>query len=190
MAELIDAVNTLLMARGLAPVNSIVSGHPLHASAVRFLERKKEDFCSHRWWFNTEEEVQLSYDIGTGKVTVPSTVMDLDDAIYVIRNGYLYDPEEHTDIFTENPDTVTLIFNTEWEELPTPAFNHIEALAKEEFIRPLNDALKTQQAVGDIRATYARFQIADLRHKDVSVYNNPTFAMWKRRMPYRYWRRG
>ena len=182
MAELIDGLNTLLMARGLAPVNTVVTGHPLHASAVRILERKKEGFCSHRWWFNTETEVQLTYDAGTGYVAIPSTVQDIDDCIYTIMAGYLYDPDEGTNIFTENPDECTLIYNRDWSDLPGVAFNHIEALAKEEFIRPLNDSLKTTQAEKDGIRTYARFQIADLRHKDVSITSNPLYSKWSQKM--------
>lgn len=182
MAELIDAVNTLLMARGLAPVNHVVSGHPLHGSATAILERKKRDFCSHRWWFNVETGIQLVPDETTTKVPVPADVIDVDDANYELRGGFLYDLEDNTFLFDEDPDEVTLIYNRDWADLPVPAFNHIEDLAKEEFIRHLGDSLKTQSALNDIRQSYARFQVVDLRHKDVSVNNNPVVAKWKQKM--------
>jgi hypothetical protein len=185
MATLLDGVNTLLMARGMAPVNEIISGHPAHASAVRMLERHKSSVQANRWWFNTETGYQLSIDEATSKVPVPSTVQDLDDCIYQIMNGYLYDPIEGTNIFTTAPDTVTLIFNRDWEELPITAFILIESMAKEEFIRHMNDQLKTVQAEKDINKAFANLQAQDLRHKDVSINNMPLMAKWKARMPTR-----
>lgn len=182
MATLLNGVNTLLMARGLAPVNAAVSGHPLHSSAVELLERKREEINSNRWWYNTKVDYQLAIDPLTNKVPVPSTVLDLDDTDYLLVSGYLYDPEEGTDIFTDDPDEVTLIYNTEWEYLPVVAFNHIEAQAKEEFIRPLNDRLKTTQAEKDITRTLGYLQASHLRHKDVSISTMPLYAKWKSKM--------
>lgn len=182
MATLLDGINTLLMARGLAPVNQVVSGHPAHAIATRLLERHKENICAHRWWFNTETEYQLAIDTSTGKVPVPTTVIDLDDCDYIIMGGCLYDPEEGTNIFIEAPDEVTLIFNRDWEELPTLAFNYIEAMAKEEFIRHMNDQLKTTQAEKDASRTFSHLQAADLRHKDISTTTMPLMAKWKAKM--------
>lgn len=182
MSTLLDGINTLLMARGLAPVNAIVSGHPLHAAATRILERKREAIHSHRWWYNVEEGVQYTPDPVTNKVAVPSNVQDIDDAAYLIEEGYLYDPAEGTNIFTEDPDEVTVIFNKAWESIPTVAFNHIEALAKEEFVRPLNDPMKTRGAETDINRTFGVLQAADLRHKDVSVSSNPLFSKWQAKL--------
>lgn len=182
MATLLDGINTLLMARGLSPVSQIVSGHPAHASATHLLECHKENVCAHRWWFNTETEYQLSIDETTSKVPVPSTVIDLDDCDYTIMDGYLYDPEEGTNIFTDAPDEVTLIYNRDWAELPTMAFNYIEAMAKEEFIRHMNDQLKTTQAEKDISRTLGHLQATDFRHKDVSTSTMPLMAKWKAKM--------
>lgn len=182
MSELLDGVNTLLMARGLSPVNQVISGHPLHATAIRLLERARESVSSRKWWFNTEKEYQLAVDPSTSKVVVPADVLRLDDCTYIIMDGYLYDPEEHTNIFDDAPDEVTLVYKRAWESLPVVAFNYIEAVAKEPFIRPLNDALKTKEAKTDINVALAFLQAEDLQHKDVNIASNPLVAKWKSKM--------
>jgi hypothetical protein len=182
MATLLNGVNALLFARGLAPVNEVIDGHPLHGMAVNMLEAHRETVQSARWWYNVLKDYQLSIDAGTSKVPVPSDVVDIDDANYIIEEGYLYDLENLTFTFTTAPTTATLIYNKAWEVIPTQAFKYIVALAKEEFIRPLSDALKTTQAEKDIARAWTVLRAVDMRHKDISVQSNPLFAKWKAKM--------
>jgi hypothetical protein len=182
MATLLNGVNSLLFARGLAPVNSVVSGHPLHGMAVGILESHKDEVQSARWWYNVLKDYQLSIDPVTSKVPVPSDVIDIDDANYLVEDGYLYDIANTTFIFTSAPTTTTLVYNKAWEVIPKQAFQYIVALAKEEFIRPLSDPLKTTQAEKDISRAWTVLRAVDFRHKDISVQSNPLFAKWKAKM--------
>lgn len=178
MATLLNAVNSLLMARGLVPVNDLDSGHPMVVHARRLLLEHSEKIQHQKWWFNTETNVQLLRD-GDDKVQLPSGVIQVDNTRHVIKGGWLYDIRNRTLTFEEDPPPLTLIYQREWEELPVVVRDYIRDVAKEEFIRPLESQLKTEMAERDTRASFARMQIADLSHKDVSVFTNPMYLQWR-----------
>ena len=181
MSALQDAVNSMLIARGLAPVVDINSGHPLVVAARNILERNSKTVQDNRWWYNTEPEVQLSRNMA-GQVPLPSNVLNIDETDLVILGGMLYDLEERTNVFTEDPDPLTLIVERDWDDLPLTVYNYIIALSIEEFIRPLESQLKTQQSEKAINRTFALMQKADMNHKDVGTSLNPLMQRWRSKM--------
>jgi hypothetical protein len=181
MSTLLDGVNALLFARGMSPVNTILSGHPLQAQAVALLEKHKKNVNSMRWWYNIDADVQLIRQADT-RVRIPGDVISIDYSGYIALNGFLYDTAENSFYFDEDPSEVTLVYDRAWEELPTEAFTLISELAKEEFVRPMNDQFITQGASNDAKIAYYRMQVVDLRNKDVSTANNPLVSKWQAKM--------
>lgn len=182
MAELLDAVNTLLIAREITPVNTLDSGHPMVTSAVKILERQRSKVHAKNWWFNTENSVELPLT-PEGWVRVPNGVVRADNTTLIILDGKFYDPVARTNIFTEAPDAMTLIYKRSWEDLSEVPFTYIESLAKEEFIRPIESSIMTGQAVEDRKMAFANMQIAELQHKDPATETaNPLMLKWRSKM--------
>jgi hypothetical protein len=183
MATELDAINILLVARGVTPVVDPESGHPDVQAAKSILGRHKRSVQSVKLWFNTEADVDLSPN-EYGYINAPAGVIALDnDQNYIIMQGKLYSTTERTNIFTATVEGLTLIYDREWQDLPIQAFDYIVALAKEEFVRDLEASLITTQAEKDISRAKAILDIADFRFKDTGkASGNPLMVKWKQKM--------
>lgn len=183
MATLLEAINILLVARSVTPVIDEDSGHPDVQAAKSILEKRKRSVSAAKLWFNTEADVDLSPD-EYNNIKIPVGCISLDeDSNYIIMQGKLYSPSDRTNIFTEAVEGLTLIYNRDWEDLPIQVFDHVVALAVEEFIRPLEDRLLTAQAEKDIQRTQAILDMVDYRFKDVSKETgNPLMRKWREKM--------
>ena len=183
MATELNAINILLVARGVTPVTDPDSGHPDVQGAKALLAQHKRAVNSTKNWYNTEADVDISPDVN-GYLNVPVRVIALDeDSNYVIMAGKLYDPTTRTNVFTEAAEGLTYIIDRDWENLPIQAFDYIVAMAKEEFIRPLESELMTSRAEKDVTIKKAIFDITDYRYKDVGKENqNPLMLKWRQKM--------
>jgi len=179
---LLDAINRLLVARGVAPVSDEDSSHPDVTAAKTLLEAHKRNISGEKWWFNTETAT-LSPD-ADGFIKVPTRVESLDNEDNnMIINGKLYSLENRTSVYTEDVEDIILIYNRDWDELPVQAFEFIVASAKEEFIRPLESQILTTRAENDITKAKALLDIADFRYKDVGEETgNPLMQKWRTKM--------
>jgi|TARA_R110002110_G_scaffold171456_3_gene373906 hypothetical protein len=103
----LQAVNTLLSIIGEAPVSQITSSTGVDVSiALQILDETNVEVQSRGWHFNTDTEYSLALDSGN-KIPVSSNVVQVDASKYykleydiTLRNGFLYDLENKTDIFT------------------------------------------------------------------------------------------
>lgn len=177
-----DAVNRLLVARGVTPVVDIDSGHPDVKAARLLLAAHKQIISGKAWWYNTETAT-LSPD-SAGKIRLPAGVVGLDNEDNnIIISGYLYNIVERSMIFTEDVEDIVLLYDRGWEDMPVQPVDYITALAKEEFIRPLESKLLTGQAENDIKRAKALLDIADFRFKDVAKQTgNPLMLKWREKM--------
>lgn len=184
MGAELDAVNTLLVARQLVPVTTLGSGHPMEAAASVILDRHFKEVQGKRWWFNVEDDVQLTRETND-KVPVPSGTIRIDtdggnaDTDFIILNGFLYDLIERTNVFTEDPEPMTIIIERSWDDLATIPYAYIVALAKEEFIRALESPFLTRGAKEDILRAECNMKTAHLQHVDPGTSGNPLMAKWR-----------
>lgn len=101
----LDAVNDILNSIGQASVTSIDQTNPDVSLAYRTLLSISREVQSEGWSFNQEYDVQFSVDSVTKKIAVPSDIINIDATkeYYqydtVVRNDFLYDRCEQTDIF-------------------------------------------------------------------------------------------
>ena len=102
----LQAIYTMLSIIGEAPVSSITTDIGSDVSiAKQILDESSVSIQTKRWNFNTEESFSLAQD-SNNKVPVPSNCVWLTTRIsdsplkVVIRNGFLYNKEKHTDVFS------------------------------------------------------------------------------------------
>lgn len=183
MATELEAINILLVAKGVTPVVDADSGHPDVQAAKSMLQRMKRSAQTKKLWFNTELDVDITPDT-YGYCKVPPGVISLDeDDDYIIMQGKLYSMEDRTNVLTETVEGLTLIYNRDWADLPIQAFDYICALAKEEFVRPLESSIISGQAEKDITRFKALLDIADMRFKDTGKQGqNALMVKWQQKM--------
>jgi len=134
----LEAVNEMLNAIGEGQVSALDTGNADVQQCVRLLRDHSRKIQSRGWWFNREDEYTLTPD-SDGYIVLPSTVLRVDpsgddryDKPFVQRGLKLYDPVNHTYVFTETI-TVELVVGLEWDELPQSVRSYVTASAGLEF---------------------------------------------------------
>ena len=126
----LSAVNSILGAIGQSPLTALnlnangVFDNTEVAIIYNLLRDANVDTQAEGWHFNTEKHVKFSVN-SDGKIIIGNDIlsMDLHDNQarrthnFVRRNGFLYDKQDHTDVFTADLDLdVVRLYN--FEDLP------------------------------------------------------------------------
>ena len=107
----LSAVNSILGAIGQAPLTTLNFDNPEVSFIFNLLRDANVDTQAEGWHFNTEKHVKFTPD-ANGKIAIGDDIlsMDLHDNQarrtfnLVRRNGFLYDKQDHTDVFTSDID--------------------------------------------------------------------------------------
>ena len=174
----LQTVNQMLSVIGEAPVNSITGTVTTDVSVAKnILDETSMSIQSMGWNFNTHYAYVLTRNTDN-KVPLPSNCVQADaSAQYrfrnlVIRNGFLYDMDNHTDVFgtgTTLP-TVDLVLVQQFEQLPEYARQYIAAKSARRFAsRYIGDKGITELAGNDEQEALAAFRQADSRSADANI---------------------
>ena len=173
----LQAVNTMLSTIGEAPVNSITGTTTVDVSVAKnILDETSMSVQSQGWNFNTHTNYKsLSLDTDN-KVPLPLNCVKADanqsyrHLNYTIRNGFLYDMEKHTDVFTSAPASVDLVLVQQFEHLPEYARRYIAMKAARRFAsRFIGDTTITQLIGQDENEALMAFHQADSQESDVNI---------------------
>lgn len=171
----LQAINTMLSSIGEAPVNSISGTNNVDvAVAINILNETSLAVQSEGWNFNTEYNVSYSLDTDN-KLPLPSNCVQADagsanrDRNLVIRNGFMYDLDNHTDVLTASiPLDVVLV--QLFEQLPEYARRYITTKAARRFsARFIGDAGLAELAQVDEQEAYNNFKQSDSRSEDNNI---------------------
>ena len=174
----LQAVNQMLSVIGEAPVNSITGTVTTDVSVAKnILDETSMSVQSMGWNFNTHYAYTLARDTAN-KVPLPSNCVQADasaqyrDRNLVIRNGFLYDMDDHTDVFGTSTilPTVDLVLVQQFEQLPEYARQYIATKAARRFAsRFIGDKGITELAGNDEQEALAAFRQADSRSADANM---------------------
>ncbi len=174
----LQAVNTMLSAIGEAPVNSISGTNNVDVSVAKnILDETSLSIQSEGWNFNTEYNVTYTKDTDN-KIPLPSNAVQADsnsqyrDRNVVIRNGYLYDLDNHSDVFTSSvvTPTVDVVLIQQFEHLPEYARRYIAIKAARRFAaRFIGDAGLAELMQVDEQEAYNNFKQSDSRSEDNNI---------------------
>lgn len=187
----LQAINIMLSVIGEAPVNSITGTTSVDVSTAKnLLDETSMSVQSQGWHFNTHENYKnLALDQNS-KIPLPSNCVKVDASKnfrYInvtLRNGFLYNLETHTDVFTIVPE-VDIVLVQQFEQLPEYARQYITQKAARRFAaRFLGDAQIVQLIGNDENEALMSFHQADSQQADVnmlegdsntySIINRPT----------------
>ena len=135
----LDAVNSILIGIGEAPVNTLGSGLQEAEIAEVTLDNVSREVQSRGWTFNTDLRYTLSKNsdgiihlpLNCLKVDVTSVLRDYDTDV-VERDRKLYDRVKNSFIFTEDIETDIVVL-LEFHELPENARRFITLRAARKF---------------------------------------------------------
>jgi hypothetical protein len=172
----LQAINIMLSVIGEAPVNSITGTVSVDVSTAKnILDETSMSIQSQGWHFNTHENYKsLSLDQNS-KIPLPSNCVKVDasrDFRYInvtLRNGFLYDLEKHTDVFTSAPQ-VDIVLVQQFEQLPEYARQYITQKASRRFAsRFLGDSEIVKLIANDENEALMAFHQADSQEADVNM---------------------
>ncbi|WMM95124.1 tail tubular protein A [Pelagibacter phage HTVC131P] len=173
----LQAVNIMLSTIGESPVNSITGTTTVDVSTAKnILNETSMSIQSQGWNFNTHTNYKsLSLD-SDNKVPLPSNCVKADANSqyrylnYTIRSGYLYDMENHTDVFTTAPKSVDLVLVQQFEDLPEYARQYITMKAARRFAaRFIGDREITQLIGQDDNEALMAVHQAVSQESDVNI---------------------
>ena len=187
----LQAINTMLSFIGESPVSSITGNIGTDvAVAKNILDETSMSVQSQGWIFNRELDTTASRDT-SNKVPLEANCVQIEASApyqyfyqYTIRNQYLYDLKNKTDIFTYDPK-VDKVLVQQFEQLPEYARQYITQKASRRFAsRFLGDAQIVQLIGQDENEALMAFHQADSQETDVnmlegdsntySIINRPT----------------
>jgi hypothetical protein len=161
---------------GEAPVNSITGTTSVDVSTAKnILDETSMSIQSQGWHFNTHENYKnLALD-QDNKIPLPSNCVKVDASKnfrYInvtLRNGFLYDLEKHTDVFTIVPE-VDIVLVQQFEQLPEYARQYITQKASRRFAsRFLGDTEIVKLIANDENEALMAFHQADSQEADVNI---------------------
>lgn len=135
----LDAVNEMLLSVGQAPVSTLqVTGIKDVAIALKRLDTALRQVQSRGWFFNTDDEYELSPDVD-GQITVPSNALRVDslssnitERTHPVKGRCLYNRDEGTFDFTEAV-TCKVIWGFGFDDLPQTARDYVATIAARRF---------------------------------------------------------
>lgn len=149
---------------------------PVAAQALSLVNSTSRAHQLNGWWFNKVYQETLVRD-AANKVPVAANATNVVaykwNEVFTIRDGFLYDMEEDTDIFTKDPIVTTTYF-LEWDSCP-PVFQEYVAL---EAALQLHQSIRGQSPSGgtlnqERSRAWANLKSQDSRARIRSTYSNP-----------------
>ena len=192
----LSAVNNILGAIGQSPLTTLNFDNPEVSFIYNLLRDANVDTQAEGWHFNTEKHIKFSPD-ANGKIAIGDDIlsMDLNDnearRTYnlVRRNGFLYDKQDHTDVFTSDID-LDVVRLYLFEDLPIVfrrfiTYRASAAAATQLVANPNLVRLLTNQA----SLARAALQEYECNQGDHSMFGFPDDTAYQTYQPWRNLRR-
>ena len=192
----LSAVNNILGAIGQSPLTTLNFDNPEVSFIYNLLRDANVDTQAEGWHFNTEKHIKFSPDTN-GKIAIGNDIlsMDLNDnearRTYdlVRRNGFLYDKQDHTDVFTSDID-LDVVRLYLFEDLPIVFRRFItyraSAAAATQLVANPNLARLLSNQAGLARAALQEYEC---NQGDHSMFGFPDDTAYQTYQPWRNLRR-
>lgn len=175
----LDVINGMLASMGQASINSLTESNSFRDTGLKRLDLCQRRILSRGFWFNVEKRT-LTPD-QYGYIKVPMDLLELRNSKYAQvkyhrRGDKVYNHTEGTYIFTGDV-TVEVVYNMDFDELPTLAADYIGAVAVQEFQTDYDgDETKMRRLNERKREAWIAFNSEDIRQKAVVMNQNVTMA--------------
>ena len=175
----LDAINSMLIGIGEAPVNTLNSGLQEAEIAEIVLDSISREVQSAGWSFNTDIRYILSPN-SSKEILLPTNTLQVDttglkrdyDSDIIERNGKLYDRTKNTYEF-DGEVKVDLVYLFEFENLPEVARRYITLRAGRKFQEnTLGSSEMTQLQFKDEQAALINLKDFESQTADYNIFDN------------------
>jgi hypothetical protein len=175
----LDAINSMLIGVGEAPVNTLNSGLQEAEIAAITLTTISREVQSSGWMFNTDLKITLVRN-SDNNIVVPLNTLRVDtlgvkrryDTDVVLRSGKLYDRTKNTFVFTADIE-VDIVLLFDFEELPEIARRYISLRAGRKFQEnTIGSSEMTQLQYKDEQSALFALRDADAQAADFNIFDN------------------
>jgi hypothetical protein len=175
----LDAINSMLIGIGEAPVNTLNSGLQEAEVAEIVLNSISREVQSLGWAFNTDIRYTLSPN-SSNNIELPSNALRVDtiklkrdyDTDVIERDGKLYDRTKNSFTFTASVE-VDIIFLFDFGELPEIARQYITLRAGRKFQENIiGSGEMTQLQFKDEQQALFALRAADAENADFNIFDN------------------
>jgi hypothetical protein len=193
----LSAVNNILGAIGQSPLTTLNFDNPEVSFIYNLLRDANVDTQAEGWHFNTEKHVKYTPDTN-GKIAIGNDILSMDvhdnhirrNYNLVRRNGFLYDKQDHTDVFTVDSIDLDVVRLYNFEDLPTVfrrfiTYRASAAAATQLVANPNLVRLLTNQA-GLARAALQEYEC---NQGDHNMFGFPDDTAYQTYQPWRNLRR-
>ena len=193
----LSAVNNILGAIGQSPLTTLNFDNPEVSFIYNLLRDANVDTQAEGWHFNTEKHVKYTPDTN-GKIAIGNDILSMDvhdnhirrEYNLVSRNGFLYDKQDHTDVFTVDSIDLDVVRLYNFEDLPTVfrrfiTYRASAAAATQLVANPNLVRLLTNQA-GLARAALQEYEC---NQGDHNMFGFPDDTAYQTYQPWRNLRR-
>ena len=180
----LNAINSMLIGIGEAPVNTLNSGLQEAEVAEIVLESISREVQASGWSFNTDLRYELSPN-SVNSISLPSNTLQVDttglkrdyNSDVIERDGRLYDRTKNTFDFTDAVK-VDIVYFFEFEKLPEIARRYITLRAGRKFQEStIGSTEMTQLQYKDEQQALFSLRDADSQAADFNIFDNyDTFA--------------
>ena len=175
----LDGVNRILASSGDSPVLTLEGSYLQANLAQEELSKASQALQGDGWYFNEEEDVELTPDINDKQITLPSNCIEAIAKHYnggkvIQRGNKLYNRTDRTYEFTENV-TADLLYVLEWDLLPQVAREVAILQAAMSFISNFvgdGDLLKV--VAGKLTNATEKLENADAQSRNINMLENTT----------------
>ena len=175
----LDAINSMLIGIGEAPVNTLNSGLQEAEVAEIVLDSISREVQSMGWAFNTDIRYTLSPN-SSDNIALPSNTLRVDttglkrdyNTDVIERDNKLYDRTKNSFIFTTDVE-VDIIFLFDFVELPEIARQYIALRAGRKFQENIiGSGEMTQLQWKDEQSALFALRAADAENSDFNIFDN------------------
>ena len=175
----LDAINSMLIGVGEAPVNTLNSGLQEAEIAAITLTTVSREVQSSGWTFNTDLKITLVRNTANN-IVVPLNTLQVDtlglkrryDTDVVLRSGKLYDRTTNSFVFTADIE-VDIVLLFDFEELPEVARRYISLRAGRKFQEnTIGSSEMTQLQYKDEQNALFALREADSQAADFNIFDN------------------
>ena len=175
MSTTLDILNHVLSCISEDPVDTADSTLPSAQNIRRDMDRLDKEMQQRGWWFNTDYSLALSPDLA-GNIILPDAMLRLTvplTASYVQRGQKLYDPMEHTYIFTASV-TVDIVSQLPIDDTPVEYTTYLQQkLAYDYYVKEDGDEGKANRLYREAMDAWAFLVRENLRQLRVTAINRP-----------------
>jgi len=183
----LQAVNLMLSNIGESPVASLTgaAGDVYVSTAISILAEVTRAVQEEGWEFNTDKDYEVLPD-GSSNVVIADNVVTMDTmpggVDVTVRQGKLYDKENHSFLFTNGAFKVEVLWEFEFTECPQYIRQYIATRAARVMSdRMQGDVVNAQLSADDEQHALVVAKRHDQRMADRTMFESPVLWRMKQR---------